>query len=91
MFPKNVDPLAVQRNLELLGTYRDNAVHFYNAKGFGALLYALAQTCIKNFRDFMDGTFQHRLEDEITWHLLPLGIQPLLMSYPTFLARIHKN
>lgn len=76
LFPKNVDVLPVQRNLELLGTYRDNAVHFYNEHGFGEVVYALAQTCIKNFRDFLEGVFDHRLEEEITWRLLPLGIQP---------------
>lgn len=76
LFPEGVDYLPVQRNLELLGTYRDNAVHFYNADGFGVVVYALVQTCIKNFRDFMDGVFNHRLEDEISWKLLPLGIEP---------------
>ncbi len=76
LFPKDIDQLPVQRNLELLGTYRDNAVHFYNAEGFGVVVYALAQTCIKNFRDVMEGIFNHQLEAEITWQLLPLGIQP---------------
>lgn len=76
LFPKDVDQLPVQRNLELLGTYRDNAVHFYNADGFGVVVYALAQTCIKNFRDFLEGVFKQRFEDEVTWQLLPLGIQP---------------
>lgn len=76
LFPNGVDELPVRRSLELLGTYRDNAVHFYNAEGFGVLLYALAQTCIMNFRDFLEGVFKRRLEDEITWQLLPLGIQP---------------
>ena len=73
-FPKDVHPLPVQRNLDLLGTYRDNAIHFYNATEFGIVTYALAQTCVKNFRDLLYGTFKHRLEDEINWHLLPLGI-----------------
>lgn len=76
LFPSNVDRLPVQRNLELLATYRDNAVHFYNEKEFRVLLYALAQTCVKNFRDFMQGEFEQRLEDEINWQLLPLGIRP---------------
>jgi hypothetical protein len=75
-FPNSVDYLPVQRNLELLVTYRDNAVHFYNASGFSMVVYALAQTCIKNFRDFLEGVFKQRLEEEITWHLLPLGIEP---------------
>jgi len=75
-FPSGIHSLPVRRNLELLGTYRDNAVHFYNAKGFGVLVYALAQTSIMNFRDIMEQTFGERLEDEITWQLLPLGIKP---------------
>lgn len=75
-FPTSVRPLPVRRNLELLGTYRDNSVHFYNAKDFGVLLYALAQTCIKNFRDLLDAKFRIKLEDEINWQLLPLGIKP---------------
>jgi hypothetical protein len=75
-FPATIRPLPVQKNLELLGTYRDNSVHFYNVRDFGVLLYALAQTCIKNFRDMMDDTFDVKLENEINWQLLPLGIQP---------------
>lgn len=76
LFPKEIPHLPVQRNLELLGTYRDNAVHFYNAESFGVVLYALAQTCIKNFRDLIEKTFGVQLENEINWQLLPLGIKP---------------
>lgn len=76
LFPKAIEALPVRGNLELLATYRDNAVHFYNAKDFRLVLYALAQTCVKNFRDFMESAFGQRLEDEINWQLLPLGIQP---------------
>lgn len=75
-FPGSIKPLPVRKNLELLGTYRDNSVHFYNAKDFGVLLYALAQTCIKNFRDLLYEIFKVGLEDEINWQLLPLGIKP---------------
>lgn len=75
-FHKEITPLPVQRNLELLGTYRNNAVHFYNAKSFRVILYALTQTCIKNFRDMIEQIFGIRLEDEINWQLLPLGIKP---------------
>jgi hypothetical protein len=75
-FPTSLRPLPVRRNLELLGTYRDNSVHFYNAKDFGVLLYALTQTCIKNFRDLLEAKFGIELEDEISWQLLPLGIKP---------------
>ncbi len=84
LFPPGFHVLAVERNLELVGTYRDNAVHFYNnADGFGIVTYALAQTCIKNFRDLLEQFFDQRLEDEINWQLLPLGVRPPidLVSY----------
>ncbi len=64
----------MRRNLELLSTYRDNAVHFYNAKGFGSLIYALAQTSIVNFKDLVAEAFEVDLGKEITWQLLPLGM-----------------
>jgi len=75
-FPRGYDANAVRRNLELLGTYRDNAVHFYNEKKFGVVVYALAQTAITNFRDLLDKVFGQVLEEEITIHLLPLGVYP---------------
>lgn len=75
-FPRTVDLLPVRRNLDLLGTYRDNAIHFYNAGDFGVLIYALAQTSITNFRDLMHSAFGMRLEDEINLRLLPLGLRP---------------
>ncbi len=75
-FPSDMHPLPVRRNLELLGTYRDNSVHFYNADGFGVLIYALAQTNVTNFRDLLNSAFGVRLEREISWQLLPLGIKP---------------
>lgn len=75
-FPTSLEALPVRRNLELLTTYRDNAVHFYNAAGFGCLIYALAQTSIVNFKDLLHGVFGLQLGDTITWHLLPLGLSP---------------
>ena len=75
-FPQTISPLPIHKNLDLLCILRDNAVHFYNAKGFGVVSYALAQTCIKNFRDILNETFGLRLEDEINWQLLPLGLKP---------------
>jgi hypothetical protein len=75
LFPASVDALPVKRNLDLLATYRDNAVHFYNAKGFGSVLYALAQTSIVNFKDVLAAAFKIDLGDEITWQLLPLGLR----------------
>lgn len=75
-FPKEILAAPVRHNLELLGTYRDNTVHFYNEPDFGVLVYALAQTCITNFRDLLSKVFKINLEDEITWRIIPLGIAP---------------
>lgn len=75
-FPPSIAPLPVKKNLDLLGTYRDNSVHFYNEKEFGALLYALAQTSIKNFRDLLDAKLSIKLEEQVNWQLLPIGIRP---------------
>lgn len=74
--PNGVAPLPVRRNLDLLGTYRDNAVHFYNADGFDSLIYALAQTSLINFRDVAKGVFGEDPAAKITWQLLPLGLNP---------------
>ena len=74
LFPNDVPPLPVRRNLELLATYRDNSVHFYNDRDFGTILYALAQTAIVNFKDLLRLAFQVDLGTEITWQLLPLGL-----------------
>ena len=73
--PSGMPALPVRRNLELLSTYRDNAVHFYNAEGFGSLIYALAQTSIVNYKDLLEKAFAVDLGNEITWHLLPLGLR----------------
>ena len=84
-FPNTVSYLPVQRNLEMLGIYRDNAVHFYNAADFSVMLYALAQTSIVNYRDILLEVFGLRLENEINWQLLPLGIRPPI-DIVTYLA-----
>ncbi len=76
VFPKTMPLLPVRRNLDLLSTYRDNAVHFYNAQGFGSIVYTLAQTSVMNFRDVLHDAFNVKLEEDITWQLLPLGIKP---------------
>src|SRR6266568_2006788 len=75
-FPSLIAPLPVRRNLELLSTYRDNAVHFYNEKGFGSVIYALSQTSIVNYRDLLSESFHVDLAEHINWSLLPLGISP---------------
>jgi hypothetical protein len=75
-FPAGIQMLAVRRNLDLLSTYRDNAVHFYNERQFGTVVYALAQTSIVNFKDVLLGAFSQDLADEVNWSLLPLGVNP---------------
>jgi Protein of unknown function (DUF3644). len=75
-FPKELSPLPVRRNLDLLSTYRDNAVHFYNADEFGVLIYALAQTSVINYKDLLATFFKINLENEISWQLLPIGLKP---------------
>jgi hypothetical protein len=73
-FPNNLPAFPVRRNLEMLNTYRKNAVHFYNAKNFGTIIYSLAQTSIVNFRDLLAEAFGIHIEEEITWSLMPLGL-----------------
>ena len=75
-YPDSFQQLPVRKNLELLVTYRDNAVHFYNKKGFGLLIYALAQTSIINFKDLLEAMFGISLRDQISWNLMPLGVSP---------------
>lgn len=75
-FPNTIGSVALRHNLDLLGTYRDNAVHFYNADDFPVVVHQLAQTSAKNFRDLVEHVFGQRLEDEINWRLLPIGIEP---------------
>lgn len=84
-FPDTVSHIPIQRNLELLATYRDNVVHFYNARDFGVVLYSLAQASITNFRDLLRDAFDINLAEQMNWQLLPIGIQPPvdLISYIT--------
>lgn len=74
-FPKKLPVLPVRKNLELLGTYRDNAVHFYNEREFGRVFQALAQSSITNYVDLVKAVFEEDLGEEITWQLMPLGVR----------------
>lgn len=76
LYPSSIQILPLRRNLELLGTYRNNAVHFYNTKGFGSIIWALAQTSILNFKDILQGVFDIDLASHLNLELLPLGIRP---------------
>ncbi len=75
-WPAGVAQHPVALNIEHLAHFRDNAVHFYNAAGFGLLVHALAQQTIMNFRDYLRAVFGRDLADEITWALMPLGTSP---------------
>ena len=74
LLPAGFGTQALRLNLDLLSLYRDNAVHFYNAKSFGSVIYALAQTSVVNLRDLLREIFGLELSDDITWQLLPLGL-----------------
>jgi hypothetical protein len=75
LWPKEIAANAVVANLELIGVYRDNSVHFYNAHGFEVVIYSLAQTAITNYCDLARAVFGKDLADEVTWSLLPLGVR----------------
>ena len=60
----------------MLVTYRNNAIHFYNQRGFSVIIYGLAQTSIINFRDLMCSIFNFDIANEMTIGLLPLSFGP---------------
>ena len=75
-FPSTVASLPTERNLDLLGSYRDKAIHFYNEKDMALVTYSLSQTSIVNFRDVLYGLFDIDIASQMNWHLLPLGTRP---------------
>lgn len=77
-FPVGVSYEPVSQNINMLVTYRNNAIHFYNQKGFSVIIFGLAQTSIINFRDIVLEIFNIDVSNEMTMSLLPLsfGSQP---------------
>jgi len=75
-FPTDISYDPVAQNINMLVTYRNNAIHFYNQKGFGVVIYGLAQTSIINFRDLMFSIFNLDIADEMSISLLPLSFGP---------------
>jgi hypothetical protein len=73
LWPTAVDGLAVTANLKSLASYRDRAIHLYNAPGIGTLIHPFLQQNVLNYRDFMLDVFNKDLADSMTWQLLPLG------------------
>ena len=74
--PSGTPTAAIRQNLQLIETYRDNAVHFYNVHDFWRLVYGLAQPAVVNYARLLESVFGHRLSQDITWDLLPLGLAP---------------
>jgi hypothetical protein len=72
-FPASIPHLAVERNLDSLSVYRNNAVHYYNDEGIGTVIYGLAQTSIVNFRDLVDHVFGVDIAEGVSINLLPLS------------------
>lgn len=75
-FPSTVARLSTQKNLDLLGSYRDKSLHFYNEKDISLVVYSLAQTSIINYSDVLQGVFGIDIADQMNLRLLPLGIRP---------------
>lgn len=77
-FPPDIQYEPVAQNIDMLVTYRNNVIHFYNQKGFGIIIYGLAQTSIINYRDLIFSIFNVDIANEMTINLLPLsfGAQP---------------
>lgn len=77
-FPNSISYKPVTQNLQCLIEFRNNAIHFYNEKGFDIVFYSMAQTSIFNYRDLVREIFQKDVAEEINFSLLPLafGIPP---------------
>ncbi|MEU4129290.1 DUF3644 domain-containing protein [Streptomyces wuyuanensis] len=75
LWPRNIAVQAVDANIEILSTYRDSAVHFYNDRSFATLVYSLAQTSILNYRDIASSVFGKDVADEVSWRIMPLGME----------------
>lgn len=73
LWPVTMDGPALTANIKALTEYRDRAIHLYNARGLGAVIYPFLQQNVLNFRDFVFAKFKRDLADSMTWQLLPLG------------------
>jgi len=73
LWPVVLDGPALTANIKALSEYRDRAIHLYNARGLGAVIYPFLQQNVLNYRDFVLAKFNKDLADSMTWQLLPLG------------------
>lgn len=74
LFPEEFDYTTVRANLDHLISYRDNAIHFYNVKGFNSIIYNLAQASINNYCDLLRRSFDQDLAESVNIVLLPLSV-----------------
>jgi len=74
IWPKSIPAAGIEANIELLSLYRDQAIHFYNNRSFGSVIYSLSQTAIINFRDVAVAIFGRDISDEMGWRILPLSV-----------------
>jgi len=72
-FPPEISHEPVSINIQMLITFRNNAIHFYNQREFRIIIYGLAQTSIVNYRDLMLSIFNVDIAHEMTLNLLPLS------------------
>lgn len=72
--PRELNRLALTRNLQMMITYRDSVIHFYASNDLRAVMYGLAQASILNFRDLLSLSFGENMSSGVTWVLLPLGL-----------------
>ena len=74
--PPSLANPATECNLDTLAKYRDQAIHCYNSSDLGVLLYFLFQAAIANYRDLLKYSWSIDIADEMTWHLLPIAMNP---------------
>lgn len=74
--PPSLANRATQSNLEILARYRDQVIHHYHSQHLGMSLYLLLQAAIANYRDLVIHAWSIDIADDITWHLLPIGMTP---------------
>ena len=70
-FPPNIACEPVAQNINMIVTYRNNAIHFYNQPEFAIVIFRLP-TSIINYRDIFKETLGVDIAAEMTIVLLPL-------------------
>ena len=73
LLPPSIEFKPISENIKQLLKYRNKCVHFYNVEGFDALIYALSQTSIINYRDIIKESFNRDIASEVNLNLLPLS------------------